>query len=884
MRSGKRALAGVAAGALGLALVPLVGISSATAATTAGSVSPVRPGTAGTIPAATIAFTGSSVASLSDDDTLVAYLTTAPGAGTMWFDDSAAVIASTDDSISLARNNRTVLASGGAGGTGFFGVNSDDDSTIAIAIDTAGSYIGGVGNGEDTVTFSITTVGAPASMTLTPASQTVTVGQTAALEVKLLDANGNLTQPLNVDAIGLSDNSDDTIVGSSASTTAITSLTASSISDGSAAVYLRTYGNAAGTTTVTATPQGTLVSAGLTAQTATVTKSGAVSVKPVKAIAVTTPSNAIEISDTVTAATAQVPSPTTTVVVTFDDTTVNPAGTSLRWAARVLTGTGGTVNGKTSDDTAYIDVTTDANKKGTITLALGGGAAVDGGSVEVFQVDVLNTAVPSGGKETVYVKTPAVQTGDVVMNPAGNIVAKVGDTTPVTVQVDDSFGTPQAGWPVVIKESATAKTVASGATGADGSVALTITPLATVKNLDSITYTAYATNPLTAASTAAAIPLIVNYTTSGAITTLSVVGDNNGTAIGSACSNSSCTLTNIPQIKVPATGVMDDSTASQWSITNDDSVSGTPAPGNYAVLKIGTSPSNAAVVTVPEGVKVASKNPETAEYIWSDGAQTAVIGSSSGTGYAYIWATKTGTHEVTVESGGLTLTYKVHVVNNPVDAYNISLTPAKQDLTAGGIGTVTLAVTDVFGNGVKTSTSNGYVKVSASGEVLLAGYAASNEFTTDAAGLATITVIAGNSAGAGLITAVPATGDGARAWQASYTPPTGAPAPVASATSEVTVTTKPTTKTIVITGERGTVKGKPGIMVDGITTGFAEGDLVAPWIKFPGQTSYSEGSARPAIDAQGEFYWQRKTGKKIYVYFTNENGDVKSDRIIIAAK
>ena len=72
--------------------------------------------------------------------------------------------------------------------------------------------------------------------------------------------------------------------------------------------------------------------------------------------------------------------------------------------------------------------------------------------------------------------------------------------------------------------------------------------------------------------------------------------------------------------------------------------------------------------------------------------------------------------------------------------------------------------------------------------------------------------------------------------------------------------------------------------MDGLTTGFAEGDKVKPWIKFPGQTSYSEGSARPVIDADGEFNWQRKTGKKIYVYFTNEAGDVKSARIIIPAK
>lgn len=105
-----------------------------------------------------------------------------------------------------------------------------------------------------------------------------------------------------------------------------------------------------------------------------------------------------------------------------------------------------------------------------------------------------------------------------------------------------------------------------------------------------------------------------------------------------------------------------------------------------------------------------------------------------------------------------------------------------------------------------------------------------------------------------------------------------------TATASIEVQAPDAEKSIAITGERGTVKGKPGIMVDGVTTGFAEGDAVVPWLKFPGQTTYSEGSARPKIGESGEFYWQRKTGKKIYIYFTNDDGSVKSDRIIIQAK
>ena len=77
-----------------------------------------------------------------------------------------------------------------------------------------------------------------------------------------------------------------------------------------------------------------------------------------------------------------------------------------------------------------------------------------------------------------------------------------------------------------------------------------------------------------------------------------------------------------------------------------------------------------------------------------------------------------------------------------------------------------------------------------------------------------------------------------------------------------------------IVGERTTVGGSVAIAVDGLTTGSADGDKVKPWVRFLGG-SYSEGTARPVI-TDSEFYWERKTGKKTYVYFTYEAGDIAS--------
>jgi hypothetical protein len=81
---------------------------------------------------------------------------------------------------------------------------------------------------------------------------------------------------------------------------------------------------------------------------------------------------------------------------------------------------------------------------------------------------------------------------------------------------------------------------------------------------------------------------------------------------------------------------------------------------------------------------------------------------------------------------------------------------------------------------------------------------------------------------------------------------------------------------------RAAVSGKPGIKVDGVTVGIEDGKTVIPYFRFPGETSYTQGSARPVVTAD-EFMWQHKTGKKFYAYVTSYDGAVQSNRVIIAA-
>ena len=69
------------------------------------------------------------------------------------------------------------------------------------------------------------------------------------------------------------------------------------------------------------------------------------------------------------------------------------------------------------------------------------------------------------------------------------------------------------------------------------------------------------------------------------------------------------------------------------------------------------------------------------------------------------------------------------------------------------------------------------------------------------------------------------------------------------------------------------------IRVDGTTTDLT--GTVTPWIKLPGQTSFTEGSTRPTI-TDNAFTWSRKANKKAHVYITH--GAVKSNTITIAAR
>jgi len=87
-----------------------------------------------------------------------------------------------------------------------------------------------------------------------------------------------------------------------------------------------------------------------------------------------------------------------------------------------------------------------------------------------------------------------------------------------------------------------------------------------------------------------------------------------------------------------------------------------------------------------------------------------------------------------------------------------------------------------------------------------------------------------------------------------------------------------------ITGSRGEVRGKPGVIVDGTSTGLAMGATLEAWVRFDSEPSYQKSRARILVDASGEFTWQRRTMRTIHVQVRTPDGGLTSNNLTIRAR
>ena len=854
-------------------MLSIAGASSATAApsikpklTATATATAVRP-TLGSlsIPEAKASWTGAGNFDNTSNLNTVR-LTTAPsGAATMTIDDTAS-------------GNTTATLAVPATGVGV--TAGTDDSSIRFNVDTAGAYAGSIANGTDTVSFSFTTAGAPTSMTLTPATQTLLVGAVATVTVTLKDAAGNTTQPQTVDSVTLVSSGDDTV-----STSPLTGAKGGALQYGVVDDTIATQ--SAGTSTLTATPLGTLPGSGVTAATATLVKAGAVSVTPATSVKVTTPTNAISTpanTDDTVDRTVAVQTGTSTVVLTIDDTTGNAAGSQLRFKLTPIAGGTVTVGGQSGSSTSalFVDVTTSSTRTASITATLSGTALLAGSaSLTVKQVDVLDANLTSGAGIVVNQTAAAVSDTTITVSPDDSVVAKLGDSIPVTVTVADQFGNLQSGWVVAASRgtSVPGTFLNQATTNASGEATVTVTSLAgsTAPKLEQYSFNA---TPTIGSAVPVNNALQVTYTATGEIASLSVAGLGGTVVSPTSVTNTTTAVVTAPLVTVPFGGTASTISAQSFTVATGANVAG-GAAGQVAAFQATPSTLTPITASVPIGSTgvFVSTTPST---LWSAGKSTVTVGADD---TVYVFGTQAGLHNVTFTAGGRSVTIPVKVQTSMDAAYNVAITPKAQELAVGAIGTATVKVTDVFGNAVASATGGsgddtGQVTVTASGAVLLAGFNTQQNFVTNASGEATVTIIAGNAPGAATLTVTPKVGTATPAWQTAYTPPTGAPAPVLSDAALIAVGAGPDTKSITIVGERTTVSGRSGIIVDGIVTGIEDGKTVVPYIRFPGQTTFTAGSARPEI-TDGEFVWQRKTGKRVTVYVTNDDGDVRSNRVTI---
>ncbi|NBO27521.1 MAG: hypothetical protein EBU96_12185, partial [Actinobacteria bacterium] len=330
----------------------------------------------------------------------------------------------------------------------------------------------------------------------------------------------------------------------------------------------------------------------------------------------------------------------------------------------------------------------------------------------------------------------------------------------------------------------------SQVTAADGTAKVAVTNAATLVAAGAETYV-FQVQPPFGTAVDAATGVTINYTTTGAVSTLSLdidVAQMTGAGLTAARTAATTTAeTVIPAINPPITngvaGATDVTGTGIYTIATAAQTGG--GAGNEAnAIKLTTTsnPANVISYSGSDGVKFVATSPATTTVAWDGGAAT--LTAASGTA-VYAFSTKAGLNTVTAKSGGLTVSRQFWVFTEADEYYNISVDQASVSLDPGAYVTLTVSVKDAFGNPVDTAADA--ITATASGSLLLGGFASTANYETGSSGTVKITAIANNTGGTGTITI--ANKLTANAWASGYTTPTNATAPVKSVTVNGTVKT-----------------------------------------------------------------------------------------------
>ena len=866
MRSSKSILAGVAAGALGLALVPLVAAPAGATVNGSGSASSSSyltntasivdrgstSGAAATYTAAQVVVTAGTVGVYGR-----------PLGGSGYASTGSWNTSTGTKAFGLSADNATGATPTTAATSDFVALTADAAAAATVQLwqDTNSNGVIDVGENKGAVQTVNFVAASAVTVTVTPANAKLANGANNGYVVQATAGGAILAQDDDNTAIGTTTLTDWSLgsfytkLGASSAT----GVAASGASNPTGSTSI-TANNTAGTQTIT----GYLDPAGSTAA-ATSVPTGAVS-----------GTGSFEVLAASTSPWSATLTPSATGLVgTATPYTAPLTATTITWSAKIddTQATPAPVSG--------VIVSFQVNNAGNLPLRVGSATADDTSST------ITATAVTTAQ--------------GIAILPV--VLAAPANSNSYSVQVTGAGGATQA--------TATAKTVSYNNGAAIESVVATIGGATMAEDTSVPTINLLANTPSTLAGTVTNVfgapvsnaSIFVRIGALGGAPTTTVTTDTDGkfsyTVAGLAAGNTQLlyvaddsTGGNIDAGNVEASATLSYNTAA--NITPGAVTVTAPATATVIATTQGTAAVAAAAAPVPAGSTQVTFNvknsatspanlantPVTAQvtngvlYSTSPTGSTIALGKSaisgqtdgSGNFSVYVASAGTGPVVVTLTAGTKSAATSTIVATNAYDSpASISIAPTAggsvpAEVAAGSLTSMTATLKDTNGNGLAA----GVVQITLVGNATIAGTGGSTIVGSTATnGTFAFGVLAGDSGEfevAALSIAAPSV--------------TGKAGPIKiSAASE---------KSITITGSRTTVSGKPGIKIDGVVTGIEDGKTVIPYFRFPGETTFTEGSARPEI-ADGSFTWQRKTGKKFYAYVTNDDGAVISNRVIIAA-
>ena len=102
-----------------------------------------------------------------------------------------------------------------------------------------------------------------------------------------------------------------------------------------------------------------------------------------------------------------------------------------------------------------------------------------------------------------------------------------------------------------------------------------------------------------------------------------------------------------------------------------------------------------------------------------------------------------------------------------------------------------------------------------------------------------------------------------------------------STASDAVTPMAPARPSVLISGSRESVRGKPGIVVKGTSSGLDMGAILKPWARVAGQSTFTQGSAEILVSMSGDFDWERRAAKRISVYVQTPDGGARSNTLTI---